>query len=270
MTTNFSAEEASMNNWPKSSTQLYSDTGGSGLPILILLHGLAGSASVWDGLTPILASEWPGRWIAPDLRGHGRSFHGGPYGYSAHASDVANLLEQDDEVIVLGHSMGGAVGMALAAGQFGIKINKVVAFGVKMEFSLDQVNKLKEIGHAPVRWFDSEDEAIDRYLKVSGMKGLINPQSKAAKLGVIACDGKFRMAMDPCANLVAGQPTGALIDAMSAPLHLAVGDNDVMVTLEETRRYDSSALCIPGLGHNMHIEAPERLWEQLKTLLMAP
>jgi pimeloyl-ACP methyl ester carboxylesterase len=41
--------------------------GGSGEPVLLLLHGLGATGDVWDGWRPLLARRWPGRWLAPDL-----------------------------------------------------------------------------------------------------------------------------------------------------------------------------------------------------------
>jgi len=104
---------------PESGVRLWSEAGGSGGPLLLLLHGLGANATVWRGIAAIAASRWRGRWLAPDLRGHGRSGHRRPYAFGTHAADLAGLLDPGDEVIVLGHSMGGAVGMTLASGWFG-------------------------------------------------------------------------------------------------------------------------------------------------------
>src|SRR5436305_686264 len=52
-------------------------------PRLVLIHGLGANADVWLPLVPHVDR----RWIAPDLRGHGRSPHQAPYGYGGHAAD---------------------------------------------------------------------------------------------------------------------------------------------------------------------------------------
>lgn len=249
--------------------RLWAEQGGSGSPILVLLHGLGACASVWDGLKPILASSWPGRWIAPDLRGHGRSFHRGPYAYSTHAADIAALLEQDDDVVVLGHSMGGVVGMALAAGHYGINVRKVVAFAVKLDFQPAEITKMQELGQAPVRWFDTREEAVDRYLKVSGLKGLVEPGSAAALHGITERDGKFRLAVDPRTNLVAGASVDRFVRALDVPLHLAAGSEDPMISFDGMRQIDPAAISIPGAGHNVHVEAPGLLWKYVEPLLLA-
>ena len=96
--------------------KLWAVEGGSGSPTLVLLHGLGANADVWEGMKPLVRQEWPGRWVIPDLRGHGRSGHREPYGYAGHAADIAALLSQHEDVVVVGHSMGGIVGVALATG----------------------------------------------------------------------------------------------------------------------------------------------------------
>jgi pimeloyl-ACP methyl ester carboxylesterase len=47
--------------------------GGDGEPVLLLLHGLGASGDVWNGLHDVLSGRWPGRWVTPDLPGHGGS-----------------------------------------------------------------------------------------------------------------------------------------------------------------------------------------------------
>lgn len=247
-------------------TGLWAERGGSGTPTLVLIHGLGANATVWDALRPILAARWRGRWIAPDLRGHGRSPHRAPYGYAIHAADVAALLEQDEQVVLLGHSMGGVVAMALASGWFGVRVRQVLAFGVKLVWSAEETAKLLEIGRAPVRWFETRAEAIERYLRVSGLKGLVDADSPAAACGIAERDGKYRLAMDPAANSAAGPPVEDFIAAMRAPLRLAAGEKDAMVSAEHMRRFDPQAVTLEGLGHNLHVEAPERLWQLLETL----
>jgi pimeloyl-ACP methyl ester carboxylesterase len=246
---------------------LWVESGGSGSPALLLLHGLGANAAVWDGLRPLLARRWTGRWLAPDLRGHGRSGHGAPYSFGAHAADVAALLGQGDEVVVLGHSMGGAVAMALASQWFGVAVRQVIAFGVKLVWTAEETVKAQELARAPVRWFARREEAIERYLRVAGLAGLVAPDSAATAVGVIEEGGRFRLAADPRGAAVVGVPIESVIAAMRAPLRLAAGTQDPMVTAEQMRRFDPAAVLLEGLGHNPHVEAPERLWQLVEAVL---
>ena len=57
---------------PRSGTKLFLyDTGASGAPAIVLVHGLGDEADTWRGVIPGLAGLW--RVIAPDLPGFGRS-----------------------------------------------------------------------------------------------------------------------------------------------------------------------------------------------------
>ena len=251
---------------PAAAGELWVECGGGGTgtgtgPVLLLLHGMGATASVWDGLRPLLARRWKGRWLAPDLRGHGRSPHRTPYSFGTHAADLAALLEPGEEVVVLGHSMGGAVAMALASGWFGVSVRAVAAFGVKLAWSEAEIAKARELARAPARIFATRAAAIERHLRVSGLAGLVPPDSPSAALGIAEAEGGFRLAADPGIAGVAGAGIERVIAAMRAKLRLAAGERDPLVSLDEMRRFDPDAVLLPGLGHNPHVEAPERLWE---------
>ena len=68
-------------------------------PTLVLLHGLGATGHVWDSF--IETTNWSGRVIAPDLRGHGAADWTDSYSFGAMASDVSDLLEVDEPYVVL-------------------------------------------------------------------------------------------------------------------------------------------------------------------------
>ena len=249
--------------------RLAAESGGAGSPTLLLLHGLGTNAAVWHGFEEVLSRHWPGRWVAPDFRGHGRSFHRGPYAAAVHAADVAGLLEQDTETVVLGHSMGGLVAMVLGTGWFGIKVRQVIALGTKLEWRPEEVAKWRERGSNGLgRWFEKRKEAIDLYLRSSGLQGLIAPDSPIAEAGIAQEGGKFRLAMDPAAaRMAGGAPAEKVFAAMRAPLRMMAGDADPLVTAEQMKRYDPEPILLPGLSHNAHVQAPESLWKAVEAVL---
>jgi len=236
--------------------------GGSGERLLVLLHGLGANAAVWDRMIPLIETSWRGRWIAPDLRGHGRSAQEGPYGFGTHAADVAGLIEKEQtaEVTLVGHSFGGVVAALVATGWFGPQVRDVAAFGVKIDWTAEEVSKAREVAQRPARVFATRDEAINRYLKISGLLGLVDPSSPAASIGVIGSEGKYRVAIDPRAYGAVGPPIETLLRLGHAPLRLAAGSEDTMVTLDQMRRIDSAAQLFEGAGHNAHVEVPEKVW----------
>lgn len=228
-----------------------------GVPRLVLVHGLGANADVWGPMTPHIGR----RWIAPDLRGHGRSPHGGLYSYAGHAADVADVLEQHEEVDIVGHSMGGVVAMALATGWFGLRVRKVIAFGVKIRWTPEEVAKLHALAQTPARQFATEAEARERYLKVSGLAGLVDPADPMAASGVRAEADGFRVATDQRAYAAAGPDVAAFVKAMRCPLRLAAGRNDPMCALEDMTAFDPRAHLIDAAGHNAQVERPAELWQ---------
>jgi pimeloyl-ACP methyl ester carboxylesterase len=93
----------------------YEEAGPSTAPVVVLLHGIAGSSHTWDPVVPLLAPEF--RVIAPDMLGHGASAKPrGDYSLGAFASGVRDLLDLIDveHVTVVGHSLGGGVAMQFA------------------------------------------------------------------------------------------------------------------------------------------------------------
>ena len=85
----------------------------SGGPVVVLLHGLAGSSATWLPVLPALGRC--ARVIAPDLLGHGQSGEprDGDYSPGAHAAGVRDLLVVLglQAATVIGHSFGGGVAM---------------------------------------------------------------------------------------------------------------------------------------------------------------
>jgi pimeloyl-ACP methyl ester carboxylesterase len=89
-------------------------TAGAG-PVVLLVHGMAGSAATWDRVLPALAQRFT--IVAPDLLGHGESAKPrSEYSLGAHANllrDVLNVLGHDRATFV-GQSLGGGVVMQMA------------------------------------------------------------------------------------------------------------------------------------------------------------
>ncbi|TWD83510.1 pimeloyl-ACP methyl ester carboxylesterase [Kribbella amoyensis] len=92
----------------------YEDSGGSGTPVLAL-HGSFGRGTTFARIAELLAPEY--RVIAPDLRGHGLSEGGGPFGRDEFVADAAGFVEALElaPVLLLGHSLGGVTAYQLAA-----------------------------------------------------------------------------------------------------------------------------------------------------------
>jgi pimeloyl-ACP methyl ester carboxylesterase len=84
-------------------------------PLLVLLHGIAGSSATWEDV--MLRFSEHHTVIAPDLLGHGESAKPrADYSLGAHANTIRDLLGAlgHERGTVIGHSLGGGVAMQFA------------------------------------------------------------------------------------------------------------------------------------------------------------
>jgi pimeloyl-ACP methyl ester carboxylesterase len=84
-------------------------------PVVVLIHGVTGSAETWADVMGPLAERYT--VVAPDLLGHGESAKPrGDYSLGAYASGVRDLLGAlgHDRATVVGHSLGGGIAMQMA------------------------------------------------------------------------------------------------------------------------------------------------------------
>ncbi|WP_433219708.1 alpha/beta fold hydrolase [Dactylosporangium sp. CS-047395] len=223
--------------------------------LLLLLHGLGGTGSVWDGWGPLLADRWPGRVVAPDLPGHGRAGELAEYTFEAIADHVLPLVEEPARTVVLGHSLGGVVGLALAART---PLKAVVGLGIKVAWTQEELDRSQALAQRPVQWFDTREEAVARHLKVAGLAGIVGADEPAALDGVREEDGRWRLNLDPRAFAVGAPDMDQLLRRANTAVTLARGGADPMNTDEQLTRFGVDVVSIDGLGHNAHVESPER------------
>jgi pimeloyl-ACP methyl ester carboxylesterase len=241
---------------------LFTQIIGEGEPTLLFLHGVGANGAVFRPL--IEALNWPGRIIVPDLRGHGRSPHARHYGMAHHAADVADLLEPHARVDVVGHSMGGAVALVLANGLYGVKVNRVTAFGLKIRWTDEELAKGEAFATSPVRWFDTRDTAAERFVRVAGLADRVALDDPAVEAGIRHEGGRWRLAADNATVRAAGTSVADMIAAAHVPIRLFCGANDPMVSVAELQVFDKDAIALEGCGHNAHVDAPAKVAELIR------
>ncbi len=94
----------------------YVDWGNADAPTLLLIHGGRDHCRSWDLIARALQPHY--HVVAPDLRGHGDSdwTKGGSYSLPEHVYDLTRLVRiaTSGKVAIVGHSMGGMVGLTYA------------------------------------------------------------------------------------------------------------------------------------------------------------
>ena len=89
-------------------TTSYGDDGS----LVVFCHGLFGQGKNWTQIAKAIAADH--RVLLVDMPHHGRSAWADEFDYVDAADQVAGLLEGDDPVALVGHSMGGKIAMLVA------------------------------------------------------------------------------------------------------------------------------------------------------------
>ena len=115
---------------------IFSRVYGKGTP-LVIIHGLFGMSDNWNTLGKRFAEKFNVHIV--DLRNHGRSFHSNDFSYNLMAEDIEKYIHSLnlDNPIIIGHSLGGKVGMNLAF-RNNIKFRKLIVVDIApKKYSVD-------------------------------------------------------------------------------------------------------------------------------------
>jgi pimeloyl-ACP methyl ester carboxylesterase len=248
---------------------IWYESSGEGSRGALLLHGLGATAAVWKSVRQALQERGTLRWLAADLGGHGGSDWQSFYSVGELAAQLADLVQQQQirELFIVGHSLGAYVALALASGWFGIAVRGVLGIGPKISWPATDLQAALELAARPVRWYPTEEEAWTRYRRVSGLTADIAAGEEWLARGAVKAESGWRLAQDPRTFAVAGAPFASLAASATAPVLLARGERDPMVSLQELRTHAPQAQSISGAGHNAHIEDPAAVIALLEQLV---
>ena len=249
--------------------------------VVVCAHGLTRQGRDFDALARVLAPDW--RVICPDVVGRGQSdwLHD-PMGYQvpAYVADMVTLIARLDveRVSWVGTSMGGLIGLALAALP-GSPVERLVLNDIGPALQFDALQRIGTYLGAPVR-FTSEEQAADYLWTISSSFG---PHSREQWLALTrpqlqpAPEGGFMPHYDPAIGVpfkaITAESTAAgesmlwaTYDRLRCPTLLLRGATSDLLThataLEMTQRGPRARLVeIEGVGHapTMVAEDQQRL-----------
>ncbi|BCB76676.1 alpha/beta fold hydrolase [Phytohabitans flavus] len=244
---------------------VFVEESGGGSPTVVFLHGQGASGVVWDGVVAGL----PGyRCVAVDLPGHGRSGRLPAYSAEAYASAVAPALPAGPLTLV-GHSLGGMVALALADPALGLDVDAVLVLAMKVTWTEEEARRRAERASRPPDHFPDRGLALRRFAKLAGLSA----HSEGLASGVEPDGDGWRLSHDPAT--AAGPPVPpeelrALAGRVAAPLHLACGDRDAMVSPDDLALLGRPVTTLRGAGHNVHIEHPSVVAQLVRAAVPAP
>lgn len=142
-------------------------------PPFIILHGLFGMMENWHYHAKLLGEYYSVYTL--DLRNHGRSPHSDIMSYEAMAEDVAEFctIYQLQDIILLGHSMGGKVAMQFAV-SFPQLLSKLIIADIGPQAYPPGHEKyfkaFREIDFSKIHSRQEADEAFSKYESDIGIR----------------------------------------------------------------------------------------------------
>jgi pimeloyl-ACP methyl ester carboxylesterase len=236
-------------------------------PLVVLLHPGLGSSLRLFGWVPHLARDY--RVVRPDIRGHGKSEPGSERDLT-HDRLALDLIELLDHLgATKAHAMGSSAGGMIAgrtALRFPARFRSLAFYAATAGIPPSRPRKgnwLERVARDGVRQFLA-DTAVDRI-------GRASPEHVQWYLD--SADGVTAQFLSRFVPLMASEDYTDRLLELDIPVLMAVPEPDPMVERSEYERMRRSLrnctfVTMPGAGHGMTAEIPDRCAEVLKTFLM--
>ena len=256
----------------------YDDTGGRGIP-LVLLHGFPLDRSVWD--EQLIGLRASARIIRIDLRGCGESeTSDGPALMEALAGDVAGVLDalQVERAAMAGHSIGGYVALAF----FRMYAERVAGLALVASHVSGDAGNAPGADPAQRALAASRDALADRLEREKSMTPAVEsylprylaPQTYRDRPDLVERLRATMERQDPrgCAHLVRGMKerldSHDLLGDIDVPALILAGNQDAYLkpdTLRATASAirDAAFVALDDVGHAPMLEAPHATTEAL-------
>lgn len=239
---------------------------GEGRPMLIL-HGLFGFSDNWQTHAKKLAEYY--QVILVDLRNHGHSDWNDVFSYELMAEDVHELCEELEleDIVLVGHSMGGKVAMHFAQ-QYEDVLEKLVIVDIGMkEYPMHHQHILAGIHAVQLEDIKARRVAEDQmsaHIDSDGVKQFLLKNLYWKEKGTLAWRMNVAVLEREMENILSEVPpleveTPTLF--IRGELSNYILDED----LEEIENsfIDMELVTIENAGHWVHAEAPQEFIDSL-------
>lgn len=270
---------------PLGETINYMDVG-SGTQTLLMIHGLANYAPAWKKNIEKLSRQF--RCIAIDLPGNGlSSFSHQPYTMTYFAQTVLHFIEKLslNQVVLVGHSMGGQISMHtyLQVPHLFEKMVLCAPAGFEHFTSFEQ-----SVYQSTMSFFDffsSEENSLRKLIRSSFYHNTHQGDDMVQDLVFLMQQQpiqQYRKMVDQCISSMLNEPVYHKLEQITIPCLILFGERDALIpnkllhpittrTLAEqsAKRIPKSELHIlSGAGHFLHWEKPNEANELIIDFLM--
>ncbi len=239
---------------------------GTGKPMMIL-HGLFGYSDNWQSQAIKLSEYY--RVILVDLRNHGHSNWSEDFSYELMAEDIFELCQglNLEDLILVGHSMGGKVAMHFAQRHEEVLEKLVIVDMGITSYSMHHNHILDGIHAVKVNQIKARREADDQmspFIESEGVKQFLLKNLYWVKKGKLAWRMNVKVLEREMPEILSALPKG---EVMTPTLFMRGELSDYILDEHfdriEEQFADVEFDTIPNVGHWLHAEAPEEFQESL-------
>ena len=247
---------------------LHSNIIGSGTPLLIL-HGFLGMSDNWKTHGKNLA-ELGYEVHLVDQRNHGHSFHSDAFSYEVMVEDLKAYCSEKglNEIILLGHSMGGKTAMLFAT-QYPNKVSKLIIADISPRFyPVHHDTILEGLSALDFNTISSRSEAdaeLSSYISDVGTRQFLLKNLYWVSKGQLGLRLNLAVLRDLVAEVGEPLPTYATFNKPTLFLrgdrseYIGVGDE----TIIKNHFPNAQIVTIANAGHWLHAENPNDFFEAL-------
>ncbi len=250
---------------------LHSRIIGEGQPFLIL-HGYFGMGDNWKSLGNQFAQNYQVHMI--DQRNHGRSFHADDFDYELLAEDLYNYIDHHDleNIILLGHSMGGKTAMLFAV-EYPELLDKLLVADISPRYYQPHHNEiLKALNSVDFSIHNSRklvEDQLSNFIPEIGTRQFLLKSVYWREKGQL--DFRFNLDSLTVNNSEVGKALPSFTQFDGETLFLAGGNSGYITENEmpliKAHFPNSEVVTIANTGHWLHAENPTKFYEKVMEFL---
>lgn len=243
---------------------LHSRIVGEGKPFLIL-HGYFGMGDNWKSLGNQFGENFEVHMI--DQRNHGRSFHADEFDYELMVEDLYNYIQHHEleEIILLGHSMGGKTAMLFAV-EYPELVDKLLIADISPRYYQPHHNEiLKALNSVDFSIHTSRklvEEQLSQYIPEVGVRQFLLKNVYWREKGQL--DFRFNLQSLTENNSEVGTALPSFTSFDGKTLFLAGGSSGYItedeMPLIKAHFPNSEVVTIANAGHWLHAEKPKEFY----------
>lgn len=251
---------------------LHSNIIGEGRPFIIL-HGFLGMGDNWKTLAKQF-SESNYQVHLVDQRNHGRSFHSDDFDYELMADDLKAYCEEHNlnDIILLGHSMGGKTAMLFST-LYPELVKKLIVADISPRYypvHHDTILEgLSSLDFSEIKSRGEADKALSNYIKDQDIRMFLLKNLYWVEKGQLGLRINLPVLKDNVAEVGEALPIHATFEKDTLFLR---GDRSEYIGEQDEaiihRHFPNSKIVtISNAGHWLHAENPEDFYEAVINFL---